>query len=134
MLNYFQMSFHLFAHVIQSMCLARIKREMKRIKYDGHCMTNQGLAWRNFDYDWTEITEDKVTGGSCRDWCAEQLEKEKDKPTDTKRNYVACDYDETHCHIIEDAVISGGDGAENAHCLVWGDAVDGTITYTAYIT
>ena len=95
-------------------------------------MTNQGLAWRNFDYDWTEVS--KMSQGECRDWCADQLEKEKDKPIGSRRNYVACDYDETHCHIIEDAVISGGDGTKNAHCWVWGDAVDGTVTYTAFIT
>ena len=77
--------------------------------YDGYCNTDQGIAWNNYDYLYTDSPG---SADSCLAWC-------KDQKQNSSKNFVACDYDETYCEIIEDAVVTGGDGSINTLCWVF---------------
>ena len=67
--------------------------------YDGYCNTEQGIAYDYYDYDSMGYVD---TADGCLAWCIDQ------KQTSPWRNFVACDYDEYYCNIIEDAVVTGG--------------------------
>ena len=78
--------------------------------YGGYCNTDQGIAWHHYDYDYTDSSG---TASACLAWCRDQ------KQNSTMKHFVACEYDETYCTIIENAVVTGGDGASNTLCWVF---------------
>ena len=80
------------------------------IEYHGYCNTDQGVAYDLYDYD---FTKSPGTAAACLEWCRYQ------KQNSPVKHYVACDYDETYCEIIEDGVVTGGDGTFNALCWVF---------------
>ena len=80
------------------------------MEYHGYCNTDQGIAYSNYDYDFTSSLG---TATACLEWCRVQ------KQNSPSKDYVACDYDGTYCEIIEDAIVTGGDGSTNTLCWVY---------------
>ena len=93
--------------------------------YDGYCTTDQGIAWHDYDYDWIDSPG---TADACLAWCIDQ------KQNSPLTNFVACDYDETYCTIIEDAVVTGGDGSSNTLCWVFVSGKQSKLTFAMTFT